>query len=95
MIIEEILPYACRMDPSDPILALPGAQTPPTPDTLLPNLGVVNVYRYLSDLMMLTGLNGQERTLHQFDALLRSAGWRMLQVHRASAFASQIVAAPA
>ncbi len=47
---------------------------------------------------MLTVLNGQERTIRQFDQLLKSAGWKITAVRRQRgvdvAFLSSIEAVP-
>ncbi|EJD51549.1 O-methyltransferase [Auricularia subglabra TFB-10046 SS5] len=95
VLVEEILAYACAMDGDSLTAAIPGARGAAAPKPLLPNLGIVNLSSYLRDLQMLTGLNGQERTLRHFDSLLASAGWKLHEVHRTPlSFASQIVAVP-
>lgn len=44
---------------------------------------------------MLNILNGQERTLKQFDTLLRKAGWKIERVHHnATSVAAHIIARP-
>lgn len=94
LVIDEILPYACRMDKDEVVQAIPGAEGEVGPQPLLANLGYVNLHKYLMDLTMLGCVNGQERTLLHFNNLLQSSGWKLLEVHRNPAFASTIVAIP-
>ncbi|EJD40316.1 O-methyltransferase [Auricularia subglabra TFB-10046 SS5] len=94
VIVDNVVPYAC-VDDSALTKTIPGAGAPPAPAPLLANMGVVNAHNYLADVQMLNVLNGQERTLAQFDALLRSAGWQLERVHREpGAMLAQIVAKP-
>ncbi|EJD53030.1 S-adenosyl-L-methionine-dependent methyltransferase [Auricularia subglabra TFB-10046 SS5] len=94
LVVDEILPYACRMDKDEVVQAIPGAEGEVGPQPLLANLGYVNLHKYLMDLTMLGCVNGQERTLLHFHNLLQSTGWKLQEVHRNPAFASTIVAVP-
>lgn len=95
ILIERIIPYACKVARKGST-AIPGSEdgavNVPTP--LLPNLGVVNLNGYLCDIQMMAGLNGQERTLQQFEKLFASAGWKLDRVYRTDGMASQLVGTP-
>ncbi|KIL63447.1 hypothetical protein M378DRAFT_1047277 [Amanita muscaria Koide BX008] len=74
IIIDSILPYACHSS-TDQL----ASQEAPAP--LLPNWGIVNSTVYQLDLTMMMLFNGQERTVAQFDRLLKSAGWQIKNIH--------------
>ena len=69
MIIERVIPYACKAD--DKLLAIPGAAEDlggvPTPP-LLPNMGIVSRNGYLTDIMVRVFCaacwNGRSSALH-------------------------------
>ncbi|KAI0795374.1 S-adenosyl-L-methionine-dependent methyltransferase [Irpex lacteus] len=81
MVIDSILPYACRNDEQS--LDIPGAKDcqPVAPAPLLPNYGAASLMTYLIDIGMLAVLNGQERTIPQFAKVFERSGWRLVRVH--------------
>ncbi|KAL0056835.1 hypothetical protein AAF712_016551 [Marasmius tenuissimus] len=90
IVLEIIMPYACRASSSqnlgaDPELeaAIPGASSREAPVPLLPNFGVVNEFAYLMDMTMFAlGKDCYERTIGQFALLFRKAGWKLTRVNR-------------
>lgn len=69
---------------------------PPRP--LLANGGIANFTTYEFDFHMMSGLNGQERTLEQLERLLTSSGWKPQKVFRSPYFVGdmeQVLAVPA
>ncbi|KZV90641.1 S-adenosyl-L-methionine-dependent methyltransferase [Exidia glandulosa HHB12029] len=95
VIMEHVVVYAC--EDTTEARAIPGAEgmVAGAPEPLLPNFGVAAHFSYLSDLLMMALLNGEERTLASFAQLLRKAGWKICEVHSVpgSVF-KQIVAQP-
>ncbi|KAI5123841.1 hypothetical protein M0805_009133 [Coniferiporia weirii] len=81
LIIDLILSYAC-IDNGSTNLKIPGNDLPKPPAPLLPNAGRASLFDYQCDLQMMTLLNGQERTLEQFNQLLARSGWRLSRVFR-------------
>ncbi|KAI0278946.1 S-adenosyl-L-methionine-dependent methyltransferase, partial [Russula aff. rugulosa BPL654] len=61
---------------------IPGAELPAPPQPLLRSHRSTQVY--LFDIMMMSLLNGQERTITQFRDLLNQAGWKLAAVHHDS-----------
>ncbi|KAF8350308.1 S-adenosyl-L-methionine-dependent methyltransferase [Amanita rubescens] len=80
-IIEFILPYACH-ETEENVDGITGAVPVKAPNPLLANWGAVNDFTYSIDMCMLTLVNGQERTIKQFDQLCKSAGWKITAVRR-------------
>ncbi|KAF9007164.1 S-adenosyl-L-methionine-dependent methyltransferase [Cyathus striatus] len=81
IIVDQLIPYACPADD------MPGVEThgfsiPPAPKPLLANLGEANPNVYRTDFIMYSTVNGQERTLAEFDALMKESGWKVEQVFR-------------
>ncbi|KIL66636.1 hypothetical protein M378DRAFT_75009 [Amanita muscaria Koide BX008] len=82
VIVEVVAPYACH-DPNDGATSdIVGAVPQEAPEPLLANWGIVNQTAYSLDMAMLNLFLGQERTIGQFDRLLKSAGWKIVAVHR-------------
>lgn len=81
LIISDILvSYAA---PSNHLFSdIPGAEVPPAPYPLLPNLGAVSNRTMNTDLQMMTLLNAQERTVGQFIDLVDGTGWKLESVGR-------------
>jgi len=71
----EIVPESVRTSDSDE------SMIPPSP--LLRNWG--RTIPYLADILMLNNLNGQERTLLQFQRVLKEGGWQLVEMKRAEA----------
>ncbi|KAJ8093218.1 hypothetical protein PM082_020703 [Marasmius tenuissimus] len=93
IVLEIIMPYACRASHSnnknkgcaDPELetVIPGASPREAPIPLLPNFGVVNEFAYLMDMTMFAlGKGCYERTISQFALVFRKAGWKLTRVNR-------------
>ncbi|EMD33481.1 hypothetical protein CERSUDRAFT_87325 [Gelatoporia subvermispora B] len=94
VLIDNILPYACRADG----LAVPGARAPDVPEPLLPNLGGAGILPYCFDLSMYVHFNALERTLGHVQRLLEGAGWKLVRVHPTDSLGSylpQVEAVPA
>ncbi|KAI0059128.1 S-adenosyl-L-methionine-dependent methyltransferase [Artomyces pyxidatus] len=73
VIFDSIMPYACADSDS--------AGPPPPPSPLLANLGVaLGGFITSMDLGTMNLLNGQERSLSQFRALGKAAGWKLESV---------------
>ncbi|KAG6900056.1 hypothetical protein C0993_003542 [Termitomyces sp. T159_Od127] len=66
------------------------------PAPLLPNYGAANAMPYILDLGMMIWCNAQERTIGQLNTLLRSTGWRIVDVKRRAPrnFYEPVVAVP-
>jgi len=83
LVIDRILPYACRMDDKDvEALDAIGIETEEVPEPLPPNLGAGNPTAYATDLNMLVLVNGQERTIGHFTDLLSACGWKIIRVYQ-------------
>ncbi|KAF5354576.1 hypothetical protein D9758_011239 [Tetrapyrgos nigripes] len=75
VMIDYVLPYACRQ-PADGVLGqIEGDVNDIAPEPLLPNYGPLSESAYGFDFMMMLYFNAQEHTLLQFKELLASAGW--------------------
>ncbi|KAJ7269517.1 S-adenosyl-L-methionine-dependent methyltransferase [Mycena rebaudengoi] len=97
LVLDSIMPLACR-DPSasDPH-GIPGAVPTEAPVPLLANYGAVNEMGYNADFDMFLLFNSQERTAIHFVELLRTAGWNVHVIHRQpgdSTFIQSIEAKP-
>ncbi|KAH7874996.1 S-adenosyl-L-methionine-dependent methyltransferase [Lentinula edodes] len=82
LILESIMPYACHDPAGDEENSIIGAVPNEAPAPLLANYGAMNEMGYLSDIDMCLLFNSQERTIHHFDRLLRSTGWKLTIVNR-------------
>ncbi|KAI5119287.1 hypothetical protein M0805_008066 [Coniferiporia weirii] len=94
LIIDAILSYACEEES----LQIPGNDMPRPPAPLLPNVGHGGTFGYMSDLQMMTVLNGQERTLEQLNRILVNSRWKLERVFRTPYFIGghqQALAVPA
>ncbi|KAF8351901.1 S-adenosyl-L-methionine-dependent methyltransferase [Amanita rubescens] len=85
VVLETILPYACH-ETEDSGDGISSAVPVKAPIPLLANWGAVNDLAYGIDIsgliriwirQMLALLNGQERTIRQFDQLFKGAGWKI------------------
>ncbi|CCM07046.1 uncharacterized protein FIBRA_09366 [Fibroporia radiculosa] len=93
VLIENIVPYACRGD----VVHIPGAENQDAPTPLLPNLGQANALVYDYDLSMYVHFNATERTLGQLVSLLEKGGWKAVRVHSTDhwgGFLQQIISIP-
>ncbi|KAF8313561.1 S-adenosyl-L-methionine-dependent methyltransferase [Amanita rubescens] len=81
LVVDIILPYACHETEED-TGGVSGAVSVKAPNPLLANWGTVNDFAYTLDICMLTMVNGQERTIKQFDQLCKSTGWKITAVRR-------------
>ncbi|KAI0697894.1 O-methyltransferase [Cytidiella melzeri] len=91
-IISYASPPSSSSSPSstDPYKSIPGAtptSTPPAP--LLANNGEANLMAYLSDMQMLTLLNGCERTARDFERIFEASGWKVERVFVDEGFQAQ------
>lgn len=73
IIMDHLISFACKIPPDDASTSLINKAEVPKP--LLENLGIE--ITYLLDLMMLSLVNGVERTIHQWQALVAQAGFRI------------------
>ncbi|KAJ7183858.1 S-adenosyl-L-methionine-dependent methyltransferase [Mycena filopes] len=95
LIVDNIVSYACEETSTKDIR---GAERPPAPAPLLPNLGQSNVIAYYTDLDMMSLFNGQERTVLQLRELLKESGWKLVEVYYGDPFSvgqSKAIAVPA
>ncbi|EKM59060.1 uncharacterized protein PHACADRAFT_181077 [Phanerochaete carnosa HHB-10118-sp] len=81
VVIDALVPYACRGAEKE-VAAIPGAEGDQAPEPLLANYGTANELVYFMDVNMHLLFNAQERTVAQFERLLRRAGWAIKAVHR-------------
>ncbi|KAA1478056.1 S-adenosyl-L-methionine-dependent methyltransferase [Dentipellis sp. KUC8613] len=79
LVVDSVMPYACHDPATD---GIPGAAPREAPAPLLANYGAVNEMGYNLDIDMFVVLNAQERTVGQFDRVLKNAGWKISMVHR-------------
>ncbi|KAJ8469560.1 hypothetical protein ONZ45_g16849 [Pleurotus djamor] len=95
VLMESIMPFACRADIHGPegaadtgpngnvnVNRIPGAVSHEAPSPLLANYGIVNEMGYNADIDMFLLFNSQERTIKHMVELLRSTGWEVVKVHR-------------
>ncbi|KAF9261584.1 S-adenosyl-L-methionine-dependent methyltransferase [Marasmius fiardii PR-910] len=85
LILEIIMPYACRkgLDDISKNTEIPGATAEAAPIPLLPNFGAVNEFAHVLDMTMFSILKGaSERTIDQFSLLLSKSGWKLIKVNR-------------
>ncbi|KAF8719122.1 hypothetical protein AX14_011412 [Amanita brunnescens Koide BX004] len=80
ILMESISPYACHVVTTDN--GIKGAVAQEAPPPLLANWGASKEMVYIVDMTMMVLCNSLERTVIQFDQLLRRAGWRIRTVHR-------------
>jgi len=92
LIVEQVVPYACRGSSSKFSAKL--HIEPPQP--LLANGGKASAIAYLGDMQMYVGLLGEERTIGTFEELLKGTGWEIHDVFPIpGSVHSQILAVPA
>ncbi|KAL0060684.1 hypothetical protein AAF712_012561 [Marasmius tenuissimus] len=82
LVLESILPYACHDPSAHNNKGIPGAVPKEAPPPLLANYGAANELGYLADINMFILFNSQERTVHHFDRLFASSGWKLKVVNR-------------
>lgn len=87
IVTDNIISYASP--PSTLPKEIPGVVFSTMPEPLLPNKGEAGVMPYLADMQMLTGQNGSERTVMQYDRIFEESGWRLTRVHMDKGFQSQ------
>ncbi|OCH93183.1 S-adenosyl-L-methionine-dependent methyltransferase, partial [Obba rivulosa] len=93
VLIDNIMPYACRADG----LSVPGAKSSDVPEPLLPNMGGAGILPYCFDLSMYVHFNATERTLGHLQKLLDGSGWKLSRVYPTDSLGSylpQVVAVP-
>ncbi|PIL29533.1 hypothetical protein GSI_08341 [Ganoderma sinense ZZ0214-1] len=82
---EMLLHHACADDAAYAAASGSGGETfpfVPKDSPLLPNLGVANILGYFKDMVMLSMFDAKERTEDEFAALLRVAGWELVEIRR-------------
>ncbi|KAH6879328.1 S-adenosyl-L-methionine-dependent methyltransferase [Coprinopsis sp. MPI-PUGE-AT-0042] len=99
ILIDSVIPYACRSSPDDEESRLrtkvPSAVSREAPEPLLANYGAANIAGYCADMIMMSLMNGQERTLGQLYGLLEASGWEMKEVGPSlTGFLRPVVATP-
>ncbi|KAF7792891.1 hypothetical protein EIP86_003992 [Pleurotus ostreatoroseus] len=95
ILVDNAIKYAC--EDTTAARNIPGASVPFPPKPLLANYGIAGVMPYLMDIHMLALANGYERTVVQFETLLKGCGWKLTRVFRVSGFEvgnSKIFAVP-
>ncbi|KAF8645329.1 hypothetical protein AX16_007904 [Volvariella volvacea WC 439] len=81
LLMECVISYTCRdTTEGSSISQLPGRKPREAPPPLLANHG--QEFPYLIDTAVFHLLGAQERTVAQFDQLLFSAGWKLIEVYR-------------
>ncbi|TFY63589.1 hypothetical protein EVG20_g6256 [Dentipellis fragilis] len=102
VLVDTLIGYACRQ-PSDNEgkqengQGIPGAMPVEAPEPLLVNFGAVREMASQIDIAMFILYNGQERTFHHLQRLLREAGWALRAVRqneKDSAYLQGIEAVP-
>lgn len=96
VLVDSLMPFACRYTEFDAKNAVPGAVPQEAPEPLLANYGAANEMGYNGDLTMLLLFNSLERTVKHLSALLESTGWRLTRVRRdgANNFLQPVEAVP-
>ncbi|KAF8994602.1 hypothetical protein BDQ17DRAFT_1430978 [Cyathus striatus] len=82
LLIDSILPLACKDPRGADKDAVPGAVPCEADAPLLANYGIANEMGYNADMTMLNLFNSLERTMNQIEDLLKSSGWKLMKVHR-------------
>jgi len=82
VLMEALVPLACRIPADDETAAIPGAIPKEAPAPLLSNLGIANGMGYATDLIMMSNFNAQERTVKHMKALLDRTGWQLVKITR-------------
>ncbi|KAA1478076.1 S-adenosyl-L-methionine-dependent methyltransferase [Dentipellis sp. KUC8613] len=82
ILVDTIISYACRQPYSENDERVPGAMPIEAPEPLLANFGAVSEIAFHIDMAMLALYNGQDRTFHHLQCLLRQCGWALTMVHR-------------
>lgn len=96
VLIDTVIPFACRYSKAEAENAIPGAVPAEAPEPLLANYGGANEIGYIGDMTMLTVFNSLERTVKHISALLESTGWRLTRIRRdgSSNFLQPVEAVP-
>ncbi|KAH9478947.1 4-O-methyltransferase 1 [Psilocybe cubensis] len=82
IVIDNVLPYACRRSSDSETLSdNGGTYYKEAPEPLLPNYGAVSNSPYTLDLTMMFYFNAQEHTVLGLQSLLESTGWRLIKFH--------------
>ncbi|TFK37922.1 O-methyltransferase [Crucibulum laeve] len=92
IIIDNVLPYACRVAENE------RTDAKEEPEPLLPNYGAVCNSAYTLDMMMMFYFNSQEPTIKQLTDLLTSTGWKIVKfrsIDPRSHFLKSVEAIPA
>ncbi|KAF8870330.1 S-adenosyl-L-methionine-dependent methyltransferase [Infundibulicybe gibba] len=79
---DQIAHHACP--PPREFMHIEGATPPTPPAPLLANLGEANSGVYFLDFSMASLFNSQERTLGEFQEMVREAGWKIERVFQTS-----------
>ncbi|PAV21548.1 S-adenosyl-L-methionine-dependent methyltransferase [Pyrrhoderma noxium] len=77
VIIDSVILTACESLVNGKITHGENQELPPYP--LLPNMGYTSVLSYMVDLVVLSVMNGSERTLDDFDGIIKESGWKLLE----------------
>ncbi|KAF8498105.1 S-adenosyl-L-methionine-dependent methyltransferase [Russula emetica] len=77
VIVEMMISFVCDEPAAHEI---PGAELPVPPYPLLRNMGCAAQTPYISDILMMSLFNGQERTVTYLRDLLNKAGWKLVAV---------------
>ncbi|TFY59550.1 hypothetical protein EVG20_g7747 [Dentipellis fragilis] len=77
LVVDSVMPYACHDPAAD---GIPGAAPRERPRRFLRT--TIDPVLVLMALQMFVVLNAQERTVRQFERVLKSAGWKINMVHR-------------
>ncbi|KAF9254801.1 S-adenosyl-L-methionine-dependent methyltransferase [Marasmius fiardii PR-910] len=80
MVAERILHPACADPINDEGKGVLGYHYTTAPRPLLANFAAVHEIAYMTDITMMALVNGQDRTISELEDLLRSSGWRILNV---------------
>ncbi|KAI0771380.1 O-methyltransferase-domain-containing protein [Irpex lacteus] len=78
VVVDIVLLYA--LPQSTTTTKASGAATSTPPEPLLQNMGEANIRPYLSDMQMMTVLNGSERTAQQYERLFEESGWKLTRI---------------
>lgn len=79
LLIDKVVSYSCK----DYTSAISDIELPaelPIPEGLLPNLGRASSMNYLSDILMLSTCNGEERTIGTWNDITKQAGWKITRI---------------
>ncbi|KAL0952701.1 hypothetical protein HGRIS_006937 [Hohenbuehelia grisea] len=82
VVMDSIIPYACHDPSASTRESIKGYEPEEAPAPLLSNYGSASAMAYYADIVMYISVNSQERTITHHVDLLRSAGWKIVAVHR-------------